>query len=54
MRVFSELINILWAGREALAGQMWPLGRQLMITGLKFEFVSLLQFKIKELLKLSW
>lgn len=38
MRVFSEVINILWAGREALEGQMWPLGRKLMITDLKLEF----------------
>lgn len=50
MRVFSELINILWAGREALEGQMWPLGRKLMITDLKLEFFfffSPFQFKIR-------
>lgn len=37
MRVFSELINILWAGREALESQMWPLGGKLMITDLELE-----------------
>lgn len=46
VRVFSELINISRAVQEALLGQMWPSGRQLVITGLvSFESLSLLQFK---------
>lgn len=29
---FSEIINILWAGLEALVGWIWPAGCQLTIT----------------------
>lgn len=32
MHTFCEFINILWAGWEALEGQMCPTGCQLMIT----------------------